>query len=168
VSTIATSTSVMTWELTWARPLLLIHAALGFGLLAICVHVLWFAWRGTGKNAAWRARRYAAIAWPMYIAAFVTGALIYPAYMVTVRKPWLEANRPAMVGWFEIKEHWAALGLVLAWGVWRYFRKSEKDDVLTPDRTFSRGVAFLALLATICVLINVVFGAWIVMVRSVS
>ncbi len=159
--------NVMTWELTWARVLLLIHAALGFGVLAITLHVLWFAWKGAGRAAAVRARRYAGIAWPMYLAALVSGALVYPAYMVTVRKPWLEANRPAMVGWFEIKEHWAALGLLLAWGMWRYFRKSETEDMLAQGNAAWRGYALIALLATICALINVIFGAWIVMIRSV-
>ena len=167
MSVIAASTDVMSWELSWARPLLLIHAAIGFGTLAISVHVLWFARKSAGGGSAWRARRYVGIAWPMYLASFISGALIYPAYMVTVRKAWLEANRPAMVGWFEIKEHWAALGLILAWGMWRYYRKSERGDILTPNRTAQRGMAVIALLATICVLINALFGTWIVMIRSV-
>lgn len=158
----------MTWELTWARPLLLIHALAGFAALAISIHVLWFAWRGAGRNAAWRvrARRYARITWPMYVAALMTGILIYPAYGVTVRKAWLEANRPDMVGWFEIKEHWTTLGLLLAWGLWRYFCKAEIDDVLTPERTSWRGHVLVALLVTICALVGVVVGTWVVMVRS--
>lgn len=164
---IAETTNVMTWELSWARALLLIHALVGFGTLAITVHVLWFSWKSVDRGAAWRARRYAGIAWPMYIASLVSGALVYPAYMVLVRKPWLEANHPALVGCFEIKEHWAAVGLVLAWGMWRYYRKSDQADILKPNRTAQLGVAVVALLATLCVLANVVFGSWIVMVRSV-
>ena len=163
----AASTNVMTWELSWARALLLIHAAIGFGVLAITAHVLWFAWKGAGRATAVRARRYAGIAWPMYLAALISGALVYPAYMVTVRKPWLEANRPAMIGWFEIKEHWAALGLLLAWAMWRYFRKSETEEMLAQGNTLWRGYTLIALLATICALINVIFGTWIVMIRSV-
>jgi len=167
VFAVATSTNAMTWELTGARALLLIHAAIGFGTLAISAHVLWFAWKPPGKGSAWRARRYAGIAWPMYLASLISGALVYPAYVVLVRKPWLEANRPAMVGCFEIKEHWAALGLILAWGVWRYYRRFEREEVLKPNRTMQRGVAVMVLLATVCVLINVLFGTWLVMIRSV-
>ncbi len=157
----------MTWELTLARPLLLIHAIIGFGALAISIHVLWFVWKRPGLGAAGRVRHYLRIAWPMYLAALISGALIYPAYMVTVRKAWLEAHRPAVVGWFEIKEHWAALGLILAWGMWRWFRKGETDEALMHHPTFWRGMGLIALLATICILINVVLGAWVVMIRSV-
>ncbi len=89
---IAATTNAMTWELTWARPLLMIHAAIGFGVLAISAHVVWFAWKGDGRSAAWRARRYAGIAWPMYIAALISGALVYPSYMITVRKAWLKRH----------------------------------------------------------------------------
>ncbi len=159
------ATNLMTWELTGARALLLLHAVLGFGAAAITIHVLWFAWKRPGKGAAHRVRRYLRIAWPMYLAALVSGALVYPAYAVTVRKAWLEANRPAMVGLFEIKEHWAALGLLLAWGLWRAMRKPEAVDVLSP--TAWRGIGALALLVTICLLLNVIAGTWIVMIRSV-
>ncbi len=158
-------TNHMTWELAWARGLLVLHAALGFGALAITVHVLWFAWKRPARGAAWRVRRYLRIAWPMYLAALLSGAIVYPAYAVTVREAWLEAHRPALVGLFEIKEHWAALGLLLAWGLWRYVRTSERDEVLAP--VVWRGIGVVALLVTLCLLINVVSGTWIVMVRSV-
>jgi len=163
------STNVMTWELTLARPLLLVHALAGFAALAISLHVLWFVWKGVGRNAAWRvrARRYATIAWPVYLAALVSGILIYPAYMVTVRKAGLEADRPDMVGWFEIKEHWSALGLLLVWGMWRYLRRSDMDEILTPERSAWQGQAVIALAATICILLSVIVGIWIVMIRSV-
>lgn len=162
----------MTWEWTLARPMLLLHALSGFAALAISVHVLYFAWRGggddnAGHRARARARRYAAIAWPLYVAAMVTGALVYPAYKVGVREAWLDANRPALTGLFEIKEHWAALGLLVAWGVRRYLCRSTGEQISDPDATFWRGQTVLTLIVVICALANVVIGAWVVMVKSV-
>ena len=160
----------MTWEWTIARPMLCLHALAGFASLAILVHVAYFALRGGGERGAGRrarAQKYAAIAWPVYVAAMVTGALVYPAYMVGVRAPWLEANRPALVGFFEIKEHWGAIGLLLAWAMWWYICRGGTAVVAAADRSFWRGQAILILLATVCAAYNVIVGLWIVMVRSV-
>lgn len=160
----------MTWEWTIARPMLLLHALVGCGALAISIHLLYFAWRGgIARRAAHRAlaRRYAAITWPMYVAALVTGALVYPAYNVGVRGEWLDANRPEMTGLFEIKEHWGAVGLLLAWAVWRYFRRSTADEIASPDLVFWRGQTLLVFLLALCAAANVIIGLWVTMVRSV-
>ncbi len=160
----------MTWELYLARPLLLLHALTGFAALTISIHVLYFGWRGAASNRAGhrvKARRYALITWPTYVAAMITGALVYPAYKVVVREAWLDANRPELTGLFEIKEHWGALGLLLAWGLWRYFRRSAADELAAAHRTFWRGQTLLAILFVICAAANVLIGLWVVMVRSV-
>jgi len=160
----------MTWELYLARPLLLLHALTGFGALAISFHVLYFAWRGMGKGGAGfriRARFYASITWFMYLGAMITGAVVYPAYSVEVRAPYLDVDRPDLTGWFEIKEHWGAVGLLLAWGMWRYLCRSSKDDVLLPESGFWRGHVLLLFLLILCIVINVVVGSWVVMVKSV-
>jgi hypothetical protein len=160
----------MSWEWAIARPMLLLHALTGFGALAITIHVLYFAWRGGHPRRAAhrsRARRYVTIAWPMYVAAMITGALVYPAYNVAVRGEYLDANRPEMTGLFEIKEHWGAVGLLLAWGMWRYFRRSAPEELASPDPVFWRGHTLLVLLLVICSAANVIIGAWVTMVRSV-
>ncbi len=160
----------MTWEWTIARPMLLLHAVTGFAALAISIHVLYFVWlggRNSGAARRARARWYAAITWPAYVAAMVTGALVYPAYKVGVREAWLDANRPELTGFFEIKEHWGAIGLLLAWGLWRYLCRSAPGEIASADRTFWRGQSILTLLLVICAAVNVVIGLWVVMVRSV-
>ncbi|UCD29756.1 MAG: hypothetical protein JSV03_04540 [Planctomycetota bacterium] len=162
--------NVMTWELYLARPLLILHALTGFAALGISLHVLYFAWRGggfgrTGFRA--RARRYANITWPIYLATIITGALVYPAYMVDVRGRWLDANRPELTGLFEIKEHWAAIGLILSWAMWRYLCRSGVDEIASAEPHFWRGHALLTFLMVICIAVNVVIGCWVVMVKSV-
>lgn len=160
----------MNFERMIARPMLMLHAISGCAALAISIHVLYFIWRGGMKRGAARrarARRYAAIAWPVYLAALLTGAFAYPAYMVDVRWAYLEESRPFMVGLFEIKEHWGAIGLLLAWGVWRYLCRSTPEEIASADQTFWRGHALLTSLLVICAAVNVIVGFWVVMVRSV-
>jgi len=161
----------MTWEFTLFRPLMLIHALTGCGALFISAHVLYFLWTGRDEKRAShraRARRYAAIAWPTYLAALLTGVLTYPAYCVNVRYAWMQTHRPDLVGWFEIKEHWGAIGLLLAWAMWRYLCRSSAEEVAHPNRGYWRGQTLVTLLMVVCITVNVVAGIWIVMVRSVS
>ena len=46
-----------------------------------------------------------------YLMTFVLGALIYPVYRLDVRIALVEMRLPWAIGLFEIKEHWAAIGL---------------------------------------------------------
>lgn len=57
-----------------------------------------------------------------YLVTFVLGALIYPVYRLDVRIALVEYRLPWAIGLFEIKEHWAALGLAalpLYYSAWR-------------------------------------------------
>ncbi|MFN2328406.1 MAG: hypothetical protein ABR612_05775 [Chromatocurvus sp.] len=46
-----------------------------------------------------------------YLATFILGMLIYPTYRLDVRIALVEMRLPWAIGLFEIKEHWAAIGL---------------------------------------------------------
>jgi len=46
-----------------------------------------------------------------YLLTFALGALIYPSYRLDVRIALVEMQLPWAIGLFEIKEHWAAIGL---------------------------------------------------------
>ncbi|NKB68944.1 MAG: hypothetical protein GKR89_17900 [Candidatus Latescibacteria bacterium] len=56
---------------------------------------------------------YVKIAFISYCAVFALGALIYPTFRVRVRAEYFDAELPHATGLFEVKEHWAALGLAL-------------------------------------------------------
>ena len=153
-----------------ARPMLLLHAVAGFAVLAISIHVLYFAFkggrqRGTGHRA--KTIRYMGITWPLYLAALITGAIAYPAYKIDVREAYLDAHQPLLTGLFEVKEHWGAIGLLLAWALWRYYRRSARADIANTDLTFWRGQTLLVLLMVLCILANALVGVWITMVQSV-
>ena len=119
-----------------ARLLLVLHAILGAATVAASTHlVVWL--RGYLKGKAQRrrgVRRFAWISLCLFASTFVVGNLGYPIYKVRVRTGYLE-NPPAveasmagaepaavqerynrtarMARWFDVKEHWVALGLAL-------------------------------------------------------
>jgi hypothetical protein len=69
---------------------------------------------GAGFIGRYRAVDGAVMVYAMIIAYLVTftlGALIYPTYRLDVRIALVEYRLPWAIGLFEIKEHWAALGL---------------------------------------------------------
>src|SRR5207245_10937992 len=61
-------------------------------------------------------RRFAWIAPLAVIAQALCGLAIYPLYRVRVRAEVLERVAPAVVQWFDFKEHLAALALALVIG----------------------------------------------------
>ena len=119
-----------------ARILLVLHAVLGAATVAASTHlVVWLRGYLKGKPQRRRAvRRFAWISLCLFSLTFLVGNLGYPIYKVRVRTGYLE-NPPAveasmadastaelqerydetarMARWFDVKEHWVALGLVM-------------------------------------------------------
>ena len=56
---------------------------------------------------------YVRIAFWAYCVTFLLGALVYPTFRIRVRAEYLDEMRPAVTGLFEVKEHWASIGLAL-------------------------------------------------------
>jgi hypothetical protein len=119
-----------------ARLLLVLHAILGAGTVATSTHlVVWLRGYLRGKPQRRRAvRRFAWISLVLFGLTFLVGNLGYPIYKVRVRTGYLEnppAVEAAMPGaepaeveahfdrtaniarWFDVKEHWVSLGLML-------------------------------------------------------
>jgi hypothetical protein len=131
-----------------ARWLLVLHAILGAATVAASTHlVVWLRGYLKGKPQRRRAvRRFAWISLTLFALTFVAGNLGYPTYKVRVRTGYLE-NPPAvqaampdaepaavearyqatsrMARWFDVKEHWVALGLVLTFACLLILRRWE-------------------------------------------
>lgn len=141
-----------------ARLLLVLHAILGAATVAVSTHlVVWLRGYLRGKPQRQRAvRRFAWISLVLFGLTFLVGNLGYPIYKVRVRTGYLE-NPPAVEAsmpgaetaavearyqetaniarWFDVKEHWVALGLVLTLAcvlVLRRWEPSGEAAVIAP------------------------------------
>lgn len=103
--------------ITW---LLILHALIGVALLGAVTHQAVsllrkrstphsgsFLNRYTGVNN----RTFTAAVVCLYIAQVSLGAVIYPSYRLNVRIPFEEMSLGWAIGIFEVKEHFAGIGL---------------------------------------------------------
>ena len=58
-----------------------------------------------------------------YVIVYLLGGLIYPAFRILVRYQYFDPELPWATGLFEVKEHWAALGLAFLFA-WYFLRRS--------------------------------------------
>lgn len=120
-----------------ARWLLIGHAVLGAATVAAATHLVvwmrgWLRGRFTRRRAV---QRFAWISLALFAATFLFGNLAYPIYKVRVRAEYLDdpsavassmrdptperaaaaADQTAKIArWFDVKEHWVAMGLALS------------------------------------------------------
>ena len=97
-----------------ARPLLILHAVLGFtAVFAGTHHAAHAVLSALGRQQLRALRRFGWIAPLSVVAQALCGLAIYPVYRVRVRAADLERSAPIVVQLFDFKEHLAALALVL-------------------------------------------------------
>jgi hypothetical protein len=99
-----------------ARPLLVLHAVVGFALLGASTHLLVVCvqlWRGR-VHLGRLARVYAQVIGATFTASFVLGLVMYPHYRYHVRGLYLDRYEPWASNLFDMKETFAALALPLA------------------------------------------------------
>lgn len=117
--------------------LLMFHMLVTVALIGAITHqalaVWWPVTAGPGSFftsfRAVRAGAYTNAVVVLYVLAVIAGALLYPDYRIDVRT-FLEAMRlKAANGAFEVKEHYAALGLGMLPVYWLYWRKTLMEHV---------------------------------------
>ena len=124
---------------------------------------------GAAFHLAWRLYQYmfgnkTALAWPAthaivvsvsYLACFVTGMFIYPYFRVAVRYEYMDKAIPWATGLFEIKEHFASIGLPVILGLtWLLWNMPTR-----PDKKQRRVVPLIAGL-TLIFLLQLGFEIW--------
>lgn len=99
-----------------ARPLLVLHAVLGFAAVATATHLAVYAVLGARRPAVFgrRLAMFGLLNAVVALAQGTLGALLYPAFRLQVRLAYLDAAAPDAVRLFEFKEHAAALAMVMA------------------------------------------------------
>lgn len=129
--------------------LLIVHGLLATALLGAITHqviVTFAAVRGRRENFVASVRGVRGHVYPsavlgLYLLTFMLGAVIYPEFRVAVRTQW-DSGLPAATGLFEIKEHFAAVGLGVLPAYWASWR-------ITTDQAPMARAAATALIATV-------------------
>lgn len=120
--------------------LLILHGLVGVALLGAITHQSIALFRSGPPPGTTFVDRYTGVSKPtftiavavMYVIGVVLGGFIYPAYRVDVRIPFEEMSLGWAVGLFELKEHFAGIGLgvlplyVYAWR--RENRETQRRD----------------------------------------
>jgi cytochrome bd-type quinol oxidase subunit 1 len=122
-----------------ARPLLFLHLIAATCVTASAVHLairVWGYLRGNVTKVPFE-KTYARLLVVSYAVCYVLGAIVYPAFRVRVRAEYFDAAVPWATGLFEVKEHLATLGMVIAVGIWLLSRAirnplDENDRRLLP------------------------------------
>lgn len=101
--------------------LLIVHALVGVGLLGALTHQTVSSLRRRSVHHGSFVDRYSGVNQQafttavavLYVAGVFLGAVIYPSYRLEVRIPFEEMSLGWAVGLFEMKEHFAGIGLGL-------------------------------------------------------
>jgi hypothetical protein len=99
--------------------LLILHGLVGVALLGAITHQVVSVFRKHPIRGVSFADRYMGVnqrtftvaVVSLYIAQVILGAIIYPTYRLNVRIPFEEMSLGWAVGIFELKEHFAGIGL---------------------------------------------------------
>jgi hypothetical protein len=110
--------------------LLIVHGLLAVALLGAITHQaasVWWPRRKPAENFVGRFRAVAGAAYAnavvlLYVSTMILGAIIYPEFRVSIRSVVEELDHRAVMGAFEIKEHFVVVGMAMLlpyWFVWR-------------------------------------------------
>jgi hypothetical protein len=102
------------------KVLLLLHAAAAIVLIGGATHNGILAVKQLlGRPVRRQLQQlYAHVVGCAYLITFSIGLLNYPTFRLDVRKAYLDEHVPLATGFFEVKEHWLALGLVILACYW--------------------------------------------------
>lgn len=120
--------------------LLIIHALVSVALLGAITHQTLSVWRSVRVPPASFFAKFRAVPAASYVnavivlfvvATFIGGVLIYPAYRISVRIVLEQLRLNTANGLFELKEHFAAVGLGLLPAYWYYWRQPPAEHMRT-------------------------------------
>jgi hypothetical protein len=132
--------------------LLILHALISVALLGAITHQAFSVGR-TKPASPTRTlvRRFQAVNSPtftntivlLFFAGSILGGLLYPRYRVDVRPTLEDLQLRAANGIFEIKEHFAAVGLGLLPVYWRFWRTSLMPQYAATRKYLTWTLAFI-------------------------
>jgi hypothetical protein len=119
--------------------LLIVHGLLAVALLGAITHQAFAAWAPAARPAGSFVGRFRSVSGPGYANAIVVlylltalvGAIIYAEYRISVRTVLQQLEMRSPEGAFELKEHFAAIGLGLLPAYWYYWRRPLAEHAFT-------------------------------------
>jgi cytochrome bd-type quinol oxidase subunit 2 len=98
----------------FARPVLILHAVVGFtAVFAVTHHAVYAVLSAAGRPNLRALRRFGWIAPASLVAQVVIGLSLYPTYRLRVRAADFDRSAPVFSALFDLKEHLVALSLAL-------------------------------------------------------
>jgi hypothetical protein len=131
--------------------LLIVHGLCAVALLGAITHQTAGAWLPAHKQAGSFVARFRAVSTAsyanaivaLYVCTFLLGAVIYPEFRISIRGVLEELDTPAAMGSFELKEHFAVVGLALL-PAYRYFwRAPLAAEDATTRKALTAIIAFI-------------------------
>jgi len=151
-----------------ARLLLFVHFIAAVCVAALVVHlaVRVFGYVGGRVVKVAQEKLYATLLLIFYVVNFIVAAMLYPTFRVRVRHEHFDRDLRWATGLFEVKEHFAAIGLVLVIGLWLLSRATGRlADA--PQRRIVPAYAAMVAMLLIIVAYNVWSGWYLTTLRSV-
>jgi len=131
--------------------LLLVHGVLAAALLGAITHQAASVWWPARKPASSFLGRFRSVAAPayanavvvLYLLMVVLGSTIYPEYRISIRVVLEELQLRAANGSFELKEHFATIGLGILPTYWWFWRQSVSGADATTRGILTAILAFI-------------------------
>lgn len=131
--------------------LLIVHGLLAIALLGAITHQTISVWLPARKPAGSFVGRFRAVGaasytnaiTTLYVCTFLLGAVIYPEFRVSIRGVLEELEVPAVMGSFELKEHFAVVGLALLPAYWNFWRQPLADEYRRARKALTAIIAFI-------------------------
>ena len=121
--------------------LLIVHGLLAVALLGAITHQALSVWLPAPRPAGSFVARFRSVPGSgyvnaivvLYVLTFVLGGIIYTEYRISVRTVVEQLQLWSQNGAFELKEHFAAIGLAILPAYWHYWREPAGGQTRTRD-----------------------------------
>ena len=134
-----------------ATALLIVHGLVAVALLGAITHQTLSAWAPVsarpgsffGRFRTVPAAAFANAVVVLYLTAAVLGAIIYLDFRVDVRPPLEQAGHWQVLGVFDLKEHFVAIGAALLPAYWVGWRRPRDDEPVRARAILTSIIAFI-------------------------
>ena len=134
-----------------ATALLIVHGLVAVALLGAITHQTLAAWATTGTRPGSFFGRFRSIPSAsfanavvvLYAGSTLLGGVVYLYFRVDVRPELERAGHWHVLGFFDLKEHFAAIGFALLPAYWIYWRRPGADEPAQTRTALTSILAFI-------------------------